>query len=184
MIQKQFRQIFSELTTVLSKVKQAEVELFIKEIIKAKRIVTLGAGRMGFVSQAFAMRLSHLGKTAYFYQDSNTPHLNKGDLLVVNSGSGETESIYRLSLRAKETGAHLVLVSAKPQSRIGLLADLVVKVEAPVKTDTKPKVKSKQPMTTLNEQALGLFYDALVLELMAATKQTEADLWRRHTILE
>ena len=41
-----------------------------------------------------------------------------------------------------------------------------------------------QPMTTLNEQSLSLFFDALVLKLMDKMNETHDTMWARHSNLE
>jgi hypothetical protein len=39
-------------------------------------------------------------------------------------------------------------------------------------------------MTTLNEQCLWLFFDAMVLEIMQKTWETHDTMWARHSNLE
>jgi 6-phospho-3-hexuloisomerase len=67
---------------------------------------------------------------------------------------------------------------------MGRLAHTVVKISAPSKTKAVEGLVSSQPMTTLNEQCLMLFFDAVVLDLMAKTDQTHDDMWARHSNLE
>jgi hypothetical protein len=49
------------------------------------------------------------------------------------------------------------------------LADTIVQIKAPSKTKPVEGFTSIQPMTTLNEQCLWLFFDAMVLEIMQKT---------------
>jgi 6-phospho-3-hexuloisomerase len=184
MISKNISTILLELSKTLGSINQTEVDSLSQAILISKNIICCGAGRVGMSTKAFAMRLSHLGFSAYFLGDSNLPGIKKHDLLLVSSGSGETETIYQLAKKAKHSAASIALVTANPQSRIGKLADMIVNIKAPSKTNKVSGLSSIQPMTTLNEQTLFIFYDSLVLELMRLTNQKNQDLLDRHSILE
>jgi len=174
--------ILKEIDRILASVKQKEADSLIKAILRAKKVVLVGSGRMGLVSKAFSMRLSHLGFSSSCLGDSNVPSVGKSDLVIVASGSGETQTIYDLAKIAKQSKARVFLITANPRSRIGRLADGLVIIKAPTKFDRK--TKSIQPMTTLNEQCLGIFYDAIVLMLMKRLKKTHASMWKKHSNLE
>lgn len=181
------RKILKEIDYVLSQVDEYHVELLIQEILKAKTIVLCGAGRVGMAAKGFAMRLGHLGLKAYMVGDATVPGIKKGDLLIACSGSGETQTIYDLVVRAKETHAKIALVSSyidHNKSRMAKIADTVVVINAPSKVKKVDGFSSIQPMTTLNEQCLGIFFDAVVLMLMKRLHQTHDTMWERHSILE
>jgi len=184
MIIEKIRTIGKEMNSVLEKIDQIEVEILIGDILKAKKIVGCGAGRVGMATRAFIMRLGHLGKTAYFIGDTTVPSIGNGDLFLVASGSGETESIYDLTKIAKNNWSRIAAITGNPESRIGKLADTKVIIHAPSKTKPVSGLISAQPMTTLNEQCLGIFFDALVLELMDKTGETHDTMWARHSNLE
>ena len=184
MIKRNIKTILKEIDTVFQKLDKTQVEQLANDILKANIIIVCGAGRVGLATKAFGQRLAHLGLRAYTVGDSNVPFINKQDLLIVSSGSGETQTIYDLVIRAKNNKASIALVTGNPQSRMGKLADTIVQINAPSKTKQVRKFKSTQPLTTLNEQCLWIFYDALVLLLMKKTKQTHNKMWNRHSILE
>lgn len=184
MISRNVKTIVGEINFVFRSVKEKEVKVLVKHLIKARKVVVCGAGRVGMVTRAFAMRLAHLGLDAYVVGDANVPKIGKKDFLLISSGSGETQTIYDLMVVAKKNGAKLGLVTGNPESRMGRLADCLVQIKAPSKTKPIDNFSSVQPMTTLNEQCLWLFYDALVLDLMRATKQNAEDMKNRHSILE
>ncbi len=46
---------------------------FIDELLSAKRIYVMGAGRSGLIAKAFAMRLMHLGMHSYVVGETITP---------------------------------------------------------------------------------------------------------------
>jgi len=181
---KQAKVILNEIEAVLSQVQENETKALLKSILKAKRVVTAGAGRVGLATRAFAMRLGHLGFAAYALGDMGVPSLGvTGDVLLVASGSGETPSIATLAETAKQSGATVILLTGNPKSRMGKIADLVVNIPAPNKA-SKGKMSSIQPMTTLNEQCLQIFFDALVLVLMKELGETSETMHARHSNLE
>jgi len=176
--------VLEEIKTVLGGVEDLQVEKLTEEIIKANKIVAVGAGRVGMAIRGFAMRLGHLGKKAWMIGDATVPGIGAGDLLVVASGSGETQTIFDLVEIAKKNKAKIVLVTGNPESRMGKLADAIVQIKAPSKTKPVEGFSSIQPMTTLNEQCLGVFFDAVVLLLMEKMGETHDTMWARHSNLE
>lgn len=183
-MQEKVQKILQEISAVLSKVSDGEVEALCGAILKAGTIVVCGAGRVGMATRGFGMRLGHLGLRAYVVGDATVPTIGKGDLFIVSSGSGETQTIYDLVVRAKENGALIAAVTGNPDSRIGKLANVIVQIKAPSKTKPIEGFASLQPMTTLNEQCLGIFFDAVVLELMGKMSETHDTMWARHSNLE
>lgn len=184
MIQDNVKTILKEIDQVLSSVDDVQVEKLVTEILKAKKIVVCGAGRVGMAIHGFGMRLGHLGLQSFTLGDSTVPGIGKGDLLLVASGSGETQTIYDLVEIGKKNGARIGLVTGNPESRMGKLADAIVQITAPSKTKAVEELTSIQPMTTLNEQSLGIFFDALVLDLMEKMGETHDTMWARHSNLE
>ena len=184
MFQADYTSVLKEIDSVLKSVSQDEADALVKAILSAKRIVLAGAGRVGFAVRGFAMRLAHLGLSAFALGDATVPGMKSGDLLVVASGSGETQTILDIVERAKQDGARIALITGNPDSRMGHLADFVVKIPAPSKTKAVAGMVSVQPMTTLNEQCLGIFFDTIVLQLMRTLGETHDTMWERHSNLE
>lgn len=183
LINKRLNRILKEMTQVLSTVNDTEVNNLIDILMGAKKVIVVGAGRMGLSSRAFSIRLKHLGFDSYFLGDSNVPGIGRKDLLLVASGSGETKTIVEISKIAKERNSKLALITVNPKSSIGKMADVIVKMDAPSKNN-KSKIKSVQPMTTLTEQSLLILFDAIVLELMERMGETGETMWLRHSNLE
>ncbi len=181
-ISNHIRIILSELNDVLSSIDSSQVDQFIYSINKAKKIIMYGAGRMGLVMQCFSMRLTHLGFSAYSLTDSNVPAINTSDLLIIASGSGETQTVYDVAVLGKKHGAHLSIITLHKDSRIGKLADTTVEFKLPVIDGTHPL--SIQPMKTLVEQALMLLLDAVIMEIMQRIQYKEEDVLKRHSNLE
>ncbi len=176
--------VTSEISRVLDDVEEQKVMELVQSILEAQHIVLCGAGRVGLACKGFAMRLGHLGKTAFTIGDSTIPSVGKGDLVIVGSSSGETQTVYDVAALGKKKGTHVVLITASPDSRMGTLADSVVVLHAPTKFGHRQGDDSIQPMATLFEQCLQIVFDIVVLILMEKTRQSPDELWARHTNLD
>ena len=178
--------IIAETADCLGSVSPESIEAALEELAAARRIFVAGAGRSGLVIRAFAMRLMHMGRRAYVAGETITPGIAPGDLLVIGSGSGRTESILAMARRARELGATVLLVTIDPHSPMASLTDCVVVVPAP-----SPKAQtlchacpSIQPLGSLFEQCLFLLLDALVVHLMQKEGVAPDEMWARHANLE
>ena len=178
--------ICRELSECLATVSEEEVGRALEAICRAPRVFLAGAGRSGLASRAFAMRLMHLGKDAFVVGDVTTPAIRKEDLLVVGSGSGRTASLLAAASRARDIGARVLLVTIDPESPIGQIADLTVRIPAPSpKADASVQsAESDQPMGSLFEQSLFLLLDALVVLLMEREGISSDEMFARHANLE
>ncbi len=175
--------ILRELETVLEQTDPADGDILAEAILGAERIFLAGAGRSGMAAKAFAMRLMHLGLTAFVCGETTAPGIGPKDLLVVVSGSGETASLAAMAKKARAQGAQVALVTVRPESTVGALASAVLQVPAPTpKADSG--FRSVQPMGSLFEQASFLILDALVLELMDRLGETGDTMFARHANLE
>lgn len=177
--------ILNELEQILLHISAEQSKQFVEIIFRAKRIFIAGAGRSGFAGRAFAMRLMHLGLSAYVVGETVTPSIQEQDLLIIISGSGETGSLLSMVKKACLIGAEVALVSICPQSSIGKMTNVTVRIPAPT-----PKVKvenitaSIQPMGALFEQSALLFLDAVILKLMEARGEDSGHMFIRHANLE
>jgi len=185
----------SKIRAIANKISDDDVEKFITELLKAKRVYVIGAGRSGLVAKAFAMRLMHLGFQAYVVGETITPALNKGDVIVIFSGSGRTKTVADIAETAKALGAHICLITSNADSRIGRIADCNVIIEHhrdEVEDDAMEfeirqmmgDHKSFAPLGTLFETVSMIFADAVISRLMEITKTDENALKNRHTNIE
>jgi 6-phospho-3-hexuloisomerase len=176
--------VTAEIQAVLQNVNEADVVQVVQAIVNARHIVVHGAGRVGLACKGFAMRLGHLGFHAFAVSDACIPAVGEGDLVLVASSSGETQTVYDVAMLAKSHRARVAAISAIANSRIANAADLLVRLTTPTKFGPTPDASSVQPMATLFEQCLQILFDCLVLQLMQETQQSSADLWARHTNLD
>ena len=147
---------------------------------KASRIFVSGAGRSGLIGKFFAMRLMHSGYDTSVVGEIVTPSIKSGDLLIIISGSGETEQLVAFTKRAKSIGANIVLISAKGNSTIGDLADAVFQIGTP---EQYGKVKG-MPMGTVFELSTLFFLEALISHVIHEKGIPEEEMRTRHANLE
>ncbi|NRA40305.1 MAG: 6-phospho-3-hexuloisomerase [Planctomycetes bacterium] len=177
--------VISELQTCLGAINDHAVDDALELIDNAQRIFCAGAGRSGLGIRGFAMRLMHLGKTAFVMGEITTPAIQAGDVFVIGSGSGRTPSLVAAAEKAKKLGVKIVLFTIDPQSPIGQLADVCVKFPAPSeKAAGGGTAVSIQPMGSLFEQSLFLLFDCLIVHLMKRHDQSSADMFTNHANLE
>jgi 6-phospho-3-hexuloisomerase len=173
---------------------EESIDGFENIIMAANNVFVTGAGRSGLAAKAFAMRLMHLGMSAYVVGETISPAINADDCIVAISGSGETNTIVSAAKIAKNRGSKVLAVTSYPESTLGQLADgyLFVKGRTEQEVDDENYMKrqihgnytSLTPLGTAFELTTLVFLDAIVSELMEKMEQTESDLKARHTVLE
>ncbi len=166
----------------------AEAERLCDELLKAKRIATYGVGREGLMMRALCMRLMHLGLDAHVVGDMTTPHLGRGDLLVVSAGPGTFSTVNALLGVAREAGARTAVVTAQPDGPAPRSADAVIHIRAQTMADDLPAADrggtSVLPMGSLYEAAMLIFFDIVSILVRERTGQTMETMRGRHTNLE
>lgn len=178
-------EVIKELEQTLSHISADDAERLLKIIIASKKILVAGAGRSGLAMKAFAMRLAHMGFKSYVVGETITPHFEQGDLLLIGSGSGETGSLVCMAEKAKKIGGSIALITILPESSIGRLADVTIKIPAPTPKATGAEAwVSIQPMGSLFEQSLLIFLDSVILKLMEEMTNDSANMFKRHANLE
>jgi 6-phospho-3-hexuloisomerase len=175
--------ILEENLQLAKKIKLDDLIPLIDAIQHCDRIFLIAAGRSGFALRGAAMRLMHLGLTAYFVGDTTTPAIRKGDLLIVASGSGTTASMVRAGEKAVAVGAKVIALTTAPSSELALLADHTVNIPAAGKQEFEAG-KSKQYAGSLFEQFLFLLMDVVFQSLWKLDGQAAESLWERHANLE
>jgi len=184
-ISEYFEKIACELNNTINGMAFEEAERLVELILKTKRVFVLGVGRSGFMVKSFAMRLAQMGFEAYVVGETITTAMEENDLLVIGSGSGETESLVAIALKAKKIKGIIALITISPQSSIGLIADLSIKVKA-----VSPKVNSTsqycsiQPGASLFEISLLILLESVVLRLMEKSGKDSDAMITRHANIE
>ena len=174
------RLIVEKITSVLEATDEAYDAKLTKMLDSASRIFIAGAGRSGLVARFFAMRLMHGGYEVYVVGEIVTPSIRKGDLFIVITGSGETETMIAFTKRAKAIGAKIVVISIKAKSTTADMADLVIQIGTP---DQFGKI-SAMPMGTTFELSTLIFLEATVAHIIHEKGIAEETMRTVHANLE
>ncbi len=177
------KEILAELSRTTERMNDTEAEKLVDGMQRANKIFVAGSGRSGLMAKAFAMRMMHVGLDPYVIGETITPNLEANDMLIIGSGSGETKSLLSMTEKAKSIGATIALVTTNPTSSIAQLADITIEIPAQAKAEGTSG-KSIQPMGSLFEQTMLLFYDALILRLMEQKGLDSNKMYGRHANLE
>jgi 6-phospho-3-hexuloisomerase len=175
--------IVEELQRTLAAVNEEQIAAAIDALLAAPRIFVAGAGRSGLAVRMIAMRLMHLGLTVHVVGETTTPAIDRGDLLLVASGSGTTRGAVAAAEVAHKVQADVLVLTTAPRSRLGELATWIVEISAATKQDHEGKL-SHQYAGALFEQALLLTLDSAFQEMWQRSGATAQQLYTRHANLE
>ncbi|KXA91611.1 6-phospho 3-hexuloisomerase [candidate division MSBL1 archaeon SCGC-AAA259A05] len=192
-VSKAMKIITGHIQNVSEKMGEEQVDEFVKTLLNSERVFVAGAGRSGLIARAFAMRLMHLNAQVHVIGETITPRLKEDDLFLGVSGSGETARVVSAAKSAKEIGAKIGVITSYPDSSLGKLADLLVKVPGRVETAEKKSYTGRQiageyesltPLGTLFEATTLTFLDGVIASLMRELGKKEEDLSKQHASVE
>lgn len=172
--------IIDKISGILAATDDSNDQKLVQMLDKAKRIFVSGAGRSKLVGNFFAMRLVHSGYDVSVVGEIVTPSIKTGDLLIIISGSGETEQLIAFTKSAKKVGADIILISAKSSSTIGDMADAVFQIG---RDDLYGKVVG-MPMGTMFELSTLFFLEATISHVIHEKGIPEEEMRSRHANLE
>jgi 6-phospho 3-hexuloisomerase len=172
--------IINKISGILEATPDSHEKTLVDMLDSAKRIFVSGAGRSKLVGSFFAMRLMHGGYDTSLVGEIVTPSIKAGDLMIIISGSGETEQLIAFTKRAKEIGAKICLISAKDDSTIGDMADVTLQIG---RAEQYGKVKG-MPMGTVFELSTLFFLEAIVSHVIHEKGIPEEEMRSRHANLE
>ncbi|AMD31261.1 6-phospho-3-hexuloisomerase [Acidilobus sp. 7A] len=175
----------------------SEVDKMVEVLINAyrtkRKALVMGAGRSGLVGKAFAMRLLHLGFNSYVLGETIVPSVSSGDVAIAISGSGRTGLIVEAADAAKKVGTYVIAITTYPESPLGKIADLVVRIPGRSKISKMDDYFARQilglheplaPLGTLFEDTAMLFLDGVIYYLMIKLNVTEEEMRSRHANVE
>jgi 6-phospho-3-hexuloisomerase len=172
--------IIDKISSILDATDRSHDVRLTEMLDSARRIFIAGAGRSKLVGNFFAMRLVHGGYDVSVVGEIVTPSIKNGDLLIIISGSGETEQLIAFTKSAQKVGAKIVLISAKSSSTIGDMADAVFTVGNP---EQYGKVVG-MPMGTVFELSTLVFLEAIISHIIHDKGIPEEVMRERHANLE
>lgn len=176
------KKVVKEIACTLDKVEKADKLVDI--IISSSKVFVVGAGRSKLIIEAFAQRLQHLGISAHIAGETIQPPASKKDLLVVASGSGESIFPISIAKKAREIGMIITLITARKNSSISKIADVIIHIPAPVKFASRKDKKSFQPLGNLFEQSLLVFCDIIAILIEKKKGLSRKNLQKYHANLE
>ncbi|HLB70937.1 MAG: 6-phospho-3-hexuloisomerase [Candidatus Methanoperedens sp.] len=185
--------IADHIKKIASKLDNGSVTALVDGITNSKKIFLMGAGRSGLVAKAFAMRLMHMGFAVHVVGETTAPSVQAEDLVIAVSGSGETTSIANLGATAKKIGSKLATITSNKDSSLGRISDVVIVIPGRPRDDIEYEDYHERrmigytqlaPLGTVFEISSLVFLDAVISELMVKTGASEAELKKRHTVLE
>ena len=159
------------------------IEIMLQKKKEDSMIFVYGAGRSGFVGRCFAQRMMHLGIKSCFVSDAITPQYTSKDLVVIISGSGETTSPVAIAQKAKKIEGSIALLTGNPESTIGKISDIIIKIEGKSK-DIATSQETLAPYTSLFDISTLSVLDSVGSALMKILGVTEDDIDKRHATIE
>ena len=148
-------------------------------IDRGGKLVITGVGKSGYIGKKMAATLSSVGNPSVFMHPVEARHgdlglLQKDDLLIAISYSGETEELLAVLPPAKRLGVPLIAIAASKESSLGKMSDFTF--EMPVPKEACPFNLAPTTSTT----ALLVLGDALAMVLLDQRGFTKSDYGRRH----
>jgi len=166
---------------ILSSVDEDDIKKAMNFFFKSNHIFVYGAGRSGLVAKAFAIRLVHLGFQAFVIGETITVPVQKDDLVVIVSGSGETIPAVMTAEIGNSLGAKVISITGKKDSDIAKYADITIFVSAGCKEKERKKFA---PLGTLFEASVWILLDGIIADLLDKKHETEETMRLRHATLE
>ena len=143
-------------------------------------------GIMGYRSEFLSQYSNILSRDAIFLSEIfRDNQVVKKDLLIISSGSGETDSLIVMANKAKKAGASVVTVTIHPEASIGKVCESCIVIPgATPKSNLEDTSESAQPMGNAFEQMSWIVYDAVIMILMKKLGKTEEEMFKNHANLE
>ncbi len=143
------------------------------------KVVVTGIGKSGVIAQKIAQTLTSTGTMAVFLHPSDAIHgglgvVEKADVLIALSNSGETDEIIGILPSLKQRGSSIISIVGNVHSALARQSDIVL--DASVNKEACPLNLAPTASTTV-ALAIG---DALAMALMELKGMTEEDFAANH----
>lgn len=178
------KEILGELDKALNAVDPETVQRFAEAVQEADQVYFVGVGRVLLSLQAICKRLAHLGIKTHYVGEITEPAITEKDLLVVGSGSGGSLFPLGIAKKAHDIGAKIIHIGSNPNSEMKDLCEFMVRIPVRTKNYLEDEIDSEQPMTSLFEQSLLIFGDAVAKMIVEERGLDMKSLWRYHANLE
>ncbi len=150
-----------------------------KVISSSGKFIIMGVGKSGHIARKISATLSSTGTPSIFIHPTEAAHgdmgiINKKDIVMLISNSGETEEIINILSSLKRHAKEIVALSGNNKSTIAKFADIQIQIKS--KKEACPLDLAPTTSTT-NALAFG---DALAIALLEAKGFTKKDFASSH----
>ena len=157
----------------------ALVDKCIQVLDKGGKLVLTGIGKSGYIGKKISATLASVGSTSIFMHPVEALHgdlgmLQKNDILIAISYSGETNELLTTLKPAKRLGIEIIAITGYPNSSLAKIADLTV----PMTVSREACPFNLAPTTTTT--ALLVLGDALAMTLLKLRGFSKEDYGRFH----
>lgn len=175
----ELKEIIEDVQREMEDLKNDDLDLVANDIVEAcekglkHNLYIHGAGRSGFIGKSFVMRLVQLGLKAYFIGESATPYLSKDDILILISGSGQTNTTLHIIEVAHRIGLRIIMVTVSHENKLPGV-DILAAVGG------KSKINAKEtetlPLASYFEINSLLFLESIIAKLMERNRQLKKNM--------
>ncbi|OFK23465.1 3-hydroxy-3-methylglutaryl CoA synthase [Olsenella sp. HMSC062G07] len=176
------QEIVTELGSALAQVDDTQMSSLVATIDAHRRVFVYGTGRSGLMLKSFAMRLMQIGYTAFVIGETTTPSVQLGDVLIVASASGSTDSVVNAAKGAVGQGIDVIAISGAGPNELSMVVPPLICLD--VATKFKESVASVQPLGSLFEQMLLIIFDGAILRMSRGSTKTNKAMAARHASIE
>ncbi len=155
------------------------VEACCQTLDSGAKIVISGIGKSGHIGSKIAATMASTGSPTIFMHSVEAMHgdlgmIQKDDLLITISYSGESDELVRVVVPAKRLGVRVAALTGNSNSTLAQLSDIHVATTVP--REACPFNLAPTTSSTV-QLAIG---DALAMTLLALRKFTKEDFGRLH----
>ena len=177
---KKIFEIESRVVSELSDQLDDSFNLLCEDILSMNgKLILMGVGKSGHVSQKIAATLSSTGTASFFIHPTEAAHgdmgmIGKDDMVLLFSNSGETQEIISILPALKRASKKLVSVSGNALSSIAQASDNHIEIKTSEEACTLDLAPTS---STTSAMAFG---DALAVTLLQAKGFTKDDFAKSH----
>ena len=177
---KKIFEIESRVVLELSDQLNNSFNLLCEDVLKMNgKLILMGIGKSGHVSQKVAATLSSTGTPSFFIHPTEAAHgdmgmIGKEDIILMYSNSGETQEIISILPALKRVSKKLIAVTGNAKSSIAEASDNHVEIK------TSEEACTLDLAPTSSTTAAMAFGDALAVTLLQAKGFTKDDFAKSH----
>ena len=177
---KKIFEIESRVVSELSDQLNDSFSLLCEDILNMNgKLILMGIGKSGHVSQKIAATLSSTGTASFFIHPTEAAHgdmgmIGKDDMVLLFSNSGETQEIISILPALKRTSKKLISVTGNALSSIAQASDNHIEIKTSEEACTLDLAPTS---STTSAMAFG---DALAVTLLQAKGFTKDDFAKSH----